>query len=144
MLLGENGIDRLTMGSIPNAQVTDVMNKRVANGVGLLLNDPQGNERGGFGFLDNGRVSLGLDRADGNEGAILTVNDEDKWAGLRIKDNHSWLVMSLGHSAEDGSWLLFRDGDGKDRVVFGLKVSARPKLEVNDRDEKLLFDALAK
>jgi hypothetical protein len=72
------------MGSIPNAQVTGAMNKRVANGVGLLLNDPQGNERRGFGFLDNGRVSPGLDRADGNEGAILTVNDEDNWAGLRI------------------------------------------------------------
>jgi hypothetical protein len=144
VFLSENGIDRLTMGSIPNAQVTGAINKRVANGVGLLLNDPRGNERGGFGFLDNGRVSLGLDRADGNEGAILTVSDEDKWAGLRIKDNHSWIVMSLGHSAEDGSRLLFRDGDGKDRVVFGLKDSARPKLEINDRDEKLLFDALAK
>jgi hypothetical protein len=142
--LSEAGIDRITIGSVPNAQVTGAMTKRIAGGVAVLLNGPQGNERGGSGFLDDGRVSLGLDRADGNEGAILTVNDEDKWAGLKIKDNHSWIVMSLGHSTEDGSRLLLRDGDGKDRVVFGLKDSARPKLEVNDRDEKLLFDALAK
>ena len=142
--LSEAGIDRLTIGSIPNAQVTGAMTKRIAGGVGVLLNDPQGNERGGFGFLDNGRVSLGLDRADGNEGAVLTVNDEDQWAGLSIKDNRSWIVMSLGNSAENGSRLLFRDGDGKDRILLGLKDSARPKLEVNDHDEKLLFDALAR
>lgn len=144
VLLGEDGIDRMTIGTTPNAQVNGSLTNRVAGGVGVLVNDPKGNERGGFGFLDDGRVSVGLDRADGNEGAILTVNDHDGWAGLRVKDHGSCIVLSLGNGTDEGSRVLFRDSDCKDRMVFGLKDSARPRLEVNDRDEKLMFDALAK
>src|ERR1700728_2465265 len=70
VLLGDNGTDRLTIGTADYDQINGILQHRIAKGIGVLLNDSTGNERGGFGFLDNGRVTLGLDRAHGEEGAF--------------------------------------------------------------------------
>jgi hypothetical protein len=109
----------------------------------MMLNDANGNERGGFGFLDNGRVTLGLDRAHGEEGAFLTVNDEDGFAGVIVKDLGSCVVTSLGNSREDGTRLLLRDHACAGRVFLGMKDSLTPKLEVRDGQEKVILDAFA-
>jgi hypothetical protein len=143
VLLGEDGTDRLTIGSADYDQVNGTIQHRIAKGIGVLLNDANGNERGGFGFLDNGRVTLGLDRAHGEEGAFLTVNDEDGFAGVVVKDVGSCVVTSFGNSAENGTRLLLRDRACADRVFLGVKDSAAPKLEVRDNQEKLMFDAFA-
>jgi hypothetical protein len=124
-------------------QINGALQHRVANGIGVLLNDGKGNERGGFGFLDSGRVTLGLDRAHGEEGAFLPVDDEDDFAGLRIKDLRTCITASLGNGKKDGTRLLVRDEVCKDRVSLGI-ISATPKLEVRDSEEKLVFDAFAK
>jgi hypothetical protein len=142
-ILSADGTDRLTIGTAGDVQINGKIEHRIANGVGMLLNDAQGNERGGFGYLDNGRVVLGLDRAHGTEGVTLSVNDQDGWAGLGVKDLASWIVISMGNSKEDGTRLLFRDAKGTDRVFLGVKDSL-PKLEVRDRKEKLLFDAFTR
>jgi len=96
IFLAEDGTDRLTLGNTTAPQVNGKVRNRVAPGMGLLVNDPQGNERGGLGFLDSGRVVVGLDRADGREGAALIVNDDDRWSGLVVKDKGEWIVISLG------------------------------------------------
>jgi len=139
----EEGIDRLAIGTANYDQINGALQHRVATGIGVLLNDANGNERGGFGFLDSGRVTLGLDRAHGEEGAFLTVDDEDEFAGLRVKDLHTCIVASLGNSKPDGTRLLVRDQACNDRVLLGIK-NATPKLEVRDSGEKLVFDAFAK
>lgn len=143
VLLGEDGTDRLTVGTAADVQINGKMEPRIAKGVGFLLNDAIGNERGGFGLLDNGRVTLGLDRAHGEEGAFLTVNDEDGFAGLIVKDLGSCVVTSFGNSRENGTRLLLRDSACADRVLLGMKDSATPRLEVRDPQEKLIFDAFA-
>src|SRR5215467_11058243 len=112
VLLSKDGTDRLSIGDAPNAQINGKISERISPGIGILLNDAKGNERGGFGFLDNGRVVLGLDRAEGTEGATLTVNDEDGFAGLSVKNPASWIVISMGNSREEGTRLLFRDREG--------------------------------
>ena len=142
VLLGEDGVDRMTIGTTPDAQVRGSVSQRTSQGVAVLLNDPKGNERGGFGFLDDGRVSVGLDRVDGNEGAVLTVNDHDDFAGLRIKDHASCISLTLGNSSQDGSRLVARDAKCMDRLVLGIQDSL-PKLQVNDKNERFQFDALA-
>jgi hypothetical protein len=143
VLLDEHGTDRLTIGSADYDQVNGKLQHRLAKGIGVLLNDTDGNERGGFGFLDNGRVTLGLDRANGEEGAFLTVRDEDGFAGLVIKDVGSCVVTSFGNSKENGTRLLLRDRACADRISLGMSDSLTPKLEVWDRQEKLVLDAFA-
>jgi hypothetical protein len=141
VLLSEDGIDRLTIGTADYDQINGTLQHRVAKGIGVLLNDANGNERGGFGFLDNGRVTLGLDRAHGEEGAFLTVNDEDGFAGVVVKDLGSCVVTSLGNSKQDGTRLLLRDHSCSDRVFLGMRDTSTPKLEVRDQQEKLILDA---
>lgn len=143
VLLDEHGTDRLTIGSADYDQVNGKLQRRLAKGIGVLLNDTDGNERGGFGFLDNGRVTLGLDRANGEEGAFLTVRDEDGFAGVVIKDVGSCVVTSFGNSKENGTRLLLRDRACADRISLGMSDSLTPKLEVRDRQEKLVLDAFA-
>lgn len=143
VLLGEDGTDRLTIGSADYDQVNGTLQHRLAKGIGVLLNDANGNERGGFGYLDKGRVTLGLDRAHGEEGAFLTVTDEDGFAGMVVKDVGTCVVSSFGNSKEGGTRLLLRDRTCADRVFLGMKDSLTPKLEVRDLQEKLIFDAFA-
>jgi hypothetical protein len=143
VMLDEHGADRLTIGSADYDQVNGKLQHRLARGIGVLLNDSDGNERGGFGFLDNGRVTLGLDRANGEEGAFLTVRDEDGFAGVVIKDFGSCVVTSFGNSKENGTRLLLRDRACADRISLGMSDSLTPKLEVWDRQEKLVFDVFA-
>jgi hypothetical protein len=143
VLLSEDGTDRLTIGTADYDQVNGTLQHRIASGIGLLLNDANGNERGGFGFLDNGRVTLGLDRAHGEEGAFLTVDDQDGFAGVVVKDIGTCVVASFGNSQENGTGLLLRDRNCADRILLGLKHSG-PKLEVRDSQEKLVLDAFAK
>ena len=143
VILGSDGTDRLTIGTADYDQKNGTLQHRIANGVGVLLNDAQGNERGGFGILDNGRVTLGLDRANGEEGAFLTVDDADDFAGLLIKNAHTCNVASFGNSKDTDTRLLLRDRTCTDRVLLGMKDSANPRLEVRDNQEKLVFDAFA-
>jgi hypothetical protein len=143
-MLSEDGTDRLALGTANYDQVNGALHRRVANGIGFLVNDVKGNERGGFGFLDSGHVTLGLDRADGKEGAFLTVDDEDEFAGLLVKDLRTCNVTSLGSSKANGTRLLLRDQACNDRVLLGIKDALNPKLEVLDSNEKFIFDALAK
>jgi hypothetical protein len=143
VLLSSDGTDRLTIGTADYDQVNGALQHRIANGVGVLLNDTRGNERAGFGILDNGRVTLGLDRAHGEEGAFLTINDEDGFAGLVVKDVGSCVVSTLGNSQQNGTRLLLRDKGCADRVVLRISDASTPQLEVRDRQEKLLFDVFA-
>ena len=71
------------------------------------------------------------------------MDDEDEFAGLRIKDLHTCVVASLGNSTANGTRLLVRDQACNDRVSLEIK-DATPKLEVRDGSEKLVFDAFAK
>lgn len=142
VMLSDDGVDRLSLGSADYDQVNGILQHRVDRGIGFLLNDAKGNERGGFGFLESGHVTLGLDRADGHEGAFLTVNDEDEFAGLLVKDLQTCNVVSLGSSKAENTRLLMRDQACNDRVVLGIRNTSNPRLEVLDPNEKLLFDAL--
>ncbi|HEX8637930.1 MAG TPA: hypothetical protein VF692_07710 [Pyrinomonadaceae bacterium] len=89
LILDQNGFDRLAVGD----QITDPnIGKRIGTQTGLIFNDEQGDERGGFGLLkvkDNYRVVMGMDSNKGNEGLTLSLHDDGP-IGLNIRsDNNS-------------------------------------------------------
>lgn len=72
IVLGENGADRVALAvPMPAPQIQGAIGKRIGGGSGLVVDDEQGDERGGMGVLDNdGRMTLGLDYPHGNGEAI--------------------------------------------------------------------------
>ena len=65
VFLDQQGHDRLTLGEEPEPQVggkvvTTV--HRIAPGFGVVIHDGDGNERGTYGWLANGRAIITLDR----------------------------------------------------------------------------------
>lgn len=72
IVLGENGADRLALAApTPEPQIHGVIGKRIGGQAGFVVDDENGNERGGMGVLDNdGRVTLGLDYPNGESETI--------------------------------------------------------------------------
>lgn len=86
LVLDGNGIDRLVVGD----QVTDPnIGKRIGTQTGLIFNDEEGFERGGFGLIkanDKFRVVLGMDSKQGKEGLSLSLFDEGP-VGMGIRND---------------------------------------------------------
>jgi hypothetical protein len=75
IVLGGNGADRLALAaSMPEPQAKGRVRTRVGAAAGLVVNDRDGNEHGGFAVLDNdGRALIGLDYPDSTEAIHLAV-----------------------------------------------------------------------
>src|SRR5262245_16748295 len=87
LLLGEDGADRVALGApTPAPQIGGKVGQRIADGAGLQIMDHTGNERGGFTYLDNGRVVLGLDYP-GREAVALFVMPEG-YAGILVSSDN--------------------------------------------------------
>lgn len=83
VFLDEQGHDRLTLGEQLPAQINGVVSPnfhRIGNGYAITVHDLQGNERGGMGFLSNGRAVIALDRPAGDAWAAI-VDDKTGFAG---------------------------------------------------------------
>ncbi|MBM2813119.1 MAG: hypothetical protein HW416_3878 [Chloroflexi bacterium] len=83
IVLSESGNDRLAVGYYPSPQMGGRVSQRIASAVGFAINDSAGNERTGYGYLDNGRVVLGLDYPNGREAVSLVVYP-DGFAGMMV------------------------------------------------------------
>jgi hypothetical protein len=83
VFLGADGADRLILGEAPGPMINGNASKRIAAAVGLTFHDPKGNERGGIGFLGNGRAAVVLDRASGDAVGMM-VDDATDFAGMLI------------------------------------------------------------
>jgi hypothetical protein len=72
IVLGENGADRVAVAApTPGPQISGTVSERIGAAAGLVLDDREGNERGGFGVLDNdSRVVFGIDYPGGRGEAI--------------------------------------------------------------------------
>ena len=83
VFLGPDGADRLIVGESPGPMIDGRPSKRIAEAVGVTFHDPKGNERGGIGFLGNGRAAVVLDRAKGDAIGMM-VDDATDFAGMLI------------------------------------------------------------
>jgi hypothetical protein len=84
LVLDEDGVDRLSLGSPSIApQIAGKVVRRIAASSGVVVNDAKGNERTGYGYLENGSVVLGLDHEDG-EGVMLFINPSTGYSGFLV------------------------------------------------------------
>lgn len=118
VVLGEDGADRVVVGYSPGPQMGGNVHARIADAVGIQINDKDGNERGGFGYLDNGRVVLGLDYPD-REAVVLFV--ADNYAGLMISGDKGKQFERAGmviDNKTDGVMLKLAGADNQERLML--------------------------
>jgi hypothetical protein len=99
LILDANGFDRVGLGDpVPDPN----SGKRIAPSSGLVLNDEEGFERSGYGLLkveSRYRVVLGMDNAQGQEGATLFLEDGGP-VGLEIQDGSRHRIFGLNPKAK--------------------------------------------
>jgi hypothetical protein len=120
ILLGENGADRVAIGDpVPAPQVEGRVVARVSPEAGITFDDPEGNERGGFGYLDNGTVSLGLDYPN-REAVMLSVPPQAGFAGLTINapEGSESERAEIGVLKDGTSLLKLADTSGVERLMM--------------------------
>lgn len=130
IVLGENGADRIALAyPVPDPQIKGKISKRISPSAGLVVNDPEGNERGGFGAFDDGRVVLGLDYPD-NEAVSLSVIPEWGFAGLTInaETGSPSERAELGVFKDGMSLLKLADTTGMERVMLLVRPQSAAKL----------------
>ena len=120
---------------------------RIAPGFGVVIHDGDGNERGAYGWLANGRALITLDRP-GLDAWAAVVDDKTGFARMRIEyppdvasDSNGIEIGTKGGSAffclldarekeravlryEEGRATTFRTLDGNGKVIRDLTLSA--------------------
>jgi hypothetical protein len=130
VVLNENGRDRLAVGYDPAPQLGGRVSQRVAQSVGIVINDSAGNERTGYGYLDNGRVVLGLDYPNGREAVSLVVYP-DGFAGLMVGANQGpgYERVGLGiANAENRAFFKIADEGNTERVMLTVRGDSAAQL----------------
>jgi hypothetical protein len=82
VFVDSKGVDRLYLGKDGKLQMGGELVERNAEGWSLVINDPSGDERGGFGFADDDdRIGLGLDYGgkEGLEAIYLSATPEQAY-----------------------------------------------------------------
>jgi hypothetical protein len=144
IFLDEAGNDRLSLGEGPNPQANGKILPRIAKFFGVLIHDDHGNERGGYGWLTNGRAVLTLDRP-GLDAWAAVVDDKTGFAGMRVEYAPDVANDKTGiEIGTQGSRSLFRfmDTKEKNRAVFQLGNDGIPSFQVFDQQERSTGDLL--
>jgi hypothetical protein len=122
LVLGENGADRVAIGApYPDPQIQAKVFNRIGRGAGLVFDDASGDERGGFGVMDNdGRATFGLDYPHGTGEAItlavlpgetaLSIHDSKTMtrASLLERNDAAPLLFGLDHKGAAGDTSILR------------------------------------
>lgn len=137
VFLDEAGHDRITLGEELPAQVNGSLPKneqRISQGYGFMINDLQGNERGGLGFLDIGRAVMALDRTNGDAWAAL-VDDHNGFAGtMAIYDRQVGDGATGIFSGTQGkrAFIDVKGLDDKPRGEFAVGADQRASFQIYD------------
>lgn len=145
VVVGENGADRVQVGNLGGPQMNGVTEERVSPEAGIMVNDPMGNERGGFGAFDDGRVVLGLDYPD-REAISLAVLPQEGAAGVWLNGPapQGWERAGLVVTRAGQSLLKLADLSGTERVVLLVDGDAAAQLLLRDSNDHSMVDALRK
>jgi hypothetical protein len=144
VFLDGDGNDRLTLGEGPNPQANGQPLHRIATFFGVLIHDNNGNERGGYGWLSNGRAVITLDRP-GLDAWAAIVDDKTGFAGMRVeyppeaaKDSNAIEIGTQGRKA------LFRlmDTKQRSRAVLALENDGASTFQTFDEAGRLSRDLL--
>ena len=126
VFLDEKGHDRLTLGEEPEPQIAGKVSPsmhRIAQGFGVVIHDGDGNERGTYGWLSNGRALITLDRP-GLDAWAAVVDDRTGFAGMRVeyppdiaRDSNAIEIGTMGGQA----FVKLQDTEQRDRAVFAFE-----------------------
>ncbi len=142
VVLNESGADRVQVGNVGNPQVGGVVQPRIAGASGIMICDLEGDERGGYGFLDNGRVVLGMDDPSG-EGVMLFIAPDMHCKGMIVNEERRGQIVQrlfLGLGQQGEALLKLQDGKGTERVQMLAGPEDDPKLLVHDEEGQELDD----
>lgn len=130
VVLGPDGKDRVILGEAPNPHLGGRTFPRVAAAYGLTIHNKDGDERGAFTYLDNGRAVAALDRPGGDAVAMVT-NEQTGFAGLTVnyenplgKYAEGWRIGTKG----DEAWLSLQDRAQGERARLSAAGSEAPRL----------------
>lgn len=136
IFLDENGHDRVAVGYAPDPKG----GKRIAQATGIQINDENGQERGGFGYLDNGRIVLGLDYPGGREAITAAVVDADGYAALMFNGEKAYERAGI-YVGRDGPNIIKLAGPaGTERVMMMCAGTEDPKLMLLNPEGKPVRD----
>lgn len=142
IVLDEEGDDRVSIGSPTPAPMSDgKVVPRIANSSGIIIHDDQGNERGGFGYLDNGGVNLGIDYAGGTE--AVSVLADDRFAGIII---HSKTTRERGglvyDNVDERSVFKLGTSGGPESVFWNVQKSGKVELKTRKEGTNDWYDLM--
>ncbi len=144
LVLGEDGADRVALGApTPSPQIGGKVGQRIAEAAGLQIMDHAGNERGGFGYLENGRVVLGLDYP-GREAVALFVMPEG-YAGILVSSDNDGGHERGGIVVDNkkGSAVIkLADRKSRERAMLLVEEDSDAKLLLHDAKDGSYADAL--
>jgi hypothetical protein len=137
VFVSADGTDQLIVGTAPGGSREGKTSERIAQAVGLVLHDPQGNERGGVVFLDNGRAAVVLDRASPAADAVaLMVDDKTDFAGLLMiypgPFANSKPAFKMGTTGQEAILQMF-DASGAPRSELKVSGTEQPQWKL-DKD----------
>ncbi len=137
VFVGENGADRLTLGDQANPQIGGKVAKRISPGMGMTINDADGNERTGYSVMDMGRVTLGLDWKD-REALMLCVDDKDSMATLMINGRTGGFERAGLYVDDQTSLLKVAGTEGLERIIIRANETGPGEiLAVNPKDRSI-------
>jgi len=144
VFLDDQGNDRLTLGEGPDPQAQGKVLHRIATFFGVLIHDNNGNERGGYGWLSNGRAVATLDRP-GLDAWAAVVDDKTGFAGMRVEYAPDVANDKTGvEIGTQGNHAVFRFMDTKERnrAVLSLGDNGVPSFRVSDETGRSTRDLL--
>jgi hypothetical protein len=144
IFLGEQGADRVAVGLMPDPQMGGRVSKRIAQSAGIQINDRHGDERGGFGLMDNGTIALGLDHPNQREGVFAAIVPSIGIAGFLVMppEGRDSPRAELLLTKEGKSLLRLSDAVATPRAELSVDGTASPAFLIRDDKASLLRDAL--
>ena len=142
LLLDQEGRDRVSVGAPAiGVQSHGSLGRRVSAATGVILNDPDGDERGGFVVLDNGTAMLGLDDHDNGEMVALFAH----WlgySGLLVngsagKGNQRVFLGAPSEPGEGDAGMPVLNDEASAKYLWVRLVDGRPRFEVHLGEEEL-------
>lgn len=131
LMMDVQGNDRLFMGKEGTFLVDGELFNRIDEGWGLLVNDQNGNERGGFGILDSlNAVVMGMNYPAG-EGIMLVTEPEHAFILINSDtDEIPRERIVLSHEKNEEETLIkLSDGEASERILIQAITGKNPAFE---------------
>lgn len=129
--LDPNGNDRLTFGELPDPSTPAGIKPRRAAGVGVLIHDQEGIERGGYSVLDDETALLTLDWPKTGEAVALSASPRMAGLGMFYRSEPGKYRDALGSfvfADNDASLLKLTDSLGRERLIVRSTEAGQPQL----------------